>query len=119
MKNHLLHYLTASLLLGLFLATMGLAQQDSIYEKCRSQNKRPAPWCYQEEVKATGNPDLCDNILKYWPTANGVHGQCFYELAIQTKNCDLCKRIKNAAIRKMCTLDVCKKKSSTTKRGKK
>lgn len=106
----ILTHLAALLVLGWFLAGMASAQQDPIYDKCTAQTDNPAPWCYQEAVKAIGNPDLCENILKYWPTADGVHGQCFYELARQTKDCNLCKRIKNDAIRKMCNLDGCKKK---------
>ena len=100
--------LTASLLLLLLPAAILSAQDDPIYEKCISQSDNPAPWCYQEEVKRAGDPDLCENILKYWPKADGVHGQCYYELAIQNKDCELCKRIKDEQIRKMCELDACK-----------
>lgn len=102
-------HLAGLLALGLSLAGTAAAGQDTIYDKCKAQTDNPAPWCYQQEVKLIRDPDLCDNILKYWPTADGVHGQCFYELARQQKNCSLCKRIKHNAIRKMCTLDVCKK----------
>jgi len=86
------------------------AESDPIYEKCISQKDDPAPWCYQMEVEKIGDPDLCDNILNYWPTADGVHGQCLYQLALKNKDCSLCNRIKKADIRKMCILDVCKVK---------
>lgn len=101
-------YLAGSILLGLFLARMLFAEEDPIYDKCTSQTDNPAPWCYLDEVKAIGDPALCENILKYWPTAVGVHGQCYYELAIQTKDCELCNRIKKDDIRRMCKLDACK-----------
>ena len=100
--------LAASLLLLIPPATLLCEEDDPIYEKCISQSDDPAPWCYQQEVKSIGNPDLCENILKYWPKADGVHGQCYYELAIQNKDCELCKSIKNEQIRKMCELDACK-----------
>jgi len=100
--------LAASLLLLILPATMLGAEDDPIYEKCIFQTDDPAPWCYQQEAKSIGDPDLCENILKYWPKADGVHGQCYYELAIQNKDCELCKRIKDEQIRKMCELDVCK-----------
>lgn len=100
--------LAASLLFLLLPVAMLCAQDDPIYEKCISQTDDPAPWCYQQEVKRIGEPDLCENILKYWPKADGVHGQCYYELAIQNKDCELCKRIIDEQIRKMCELDACK-----------
>jgi len=100
--------LAATCLLLILPANLLCAEDDPIYEKCISQSDNPAPWCYQEEVKRAGDPDLCENILTYWPKADGVHGQCYYELAIQNKDCELCKRIKNEQIRKMCELDACK-----------
>jgi len=101
-------YSIALMVSVIFLGSMLFAQEDSIYDKCTSQMDNPAPWCYLDEVKAIGDPTLCENILKYWPTAVGVHGQCYYELAIQTKDCELCNRIKKDDIRRMCKLDVCK-----------
>lgn len=98
---------TALLMLSLP-ATMLFAEDDAIYEKCMSQRDDPAPWCYQQEVERSGDPDLCENILEYWPRAEGVHGQCYYQLAVQKKDCELCKRIKDKDIRRMCELDVCK-----------
>lgn len=80
---------------------------DPIYEKCISQKENPGPWCYLEEVKKKGDPDLCKNIIKYWPKAKGVCGQCYYELARKKMDCELCKRIKDKDIKKMCELDVC------------
>ena len=100
--------LLASMLLTLFQTTVLFAEEDPIYEKCISQMNTPAPWCYQEEVEKTGNPALCENILKYWPKADGVHGQCYYQLAIQNKDCELCMKIKKRDIKKMCELDACK-----------
>lgn len=100
--------LATTWLLLILPATMVCAEDDPIYEKCISQSDDPAPWCYQLEVKRIGDPDLCENILTYWPKAGGVHGQCYYELAIQNKDCELCKRIKDEQIRKMCELDACK-----------
>lgn len=101
----------ACLLLGVSLPIVTVsAEEDPIHEKCTSQQDRPAPWCYQEEVEQIGDPDLCENILDYWPTANGVHGWCFYRLALKNKDCSLCNRIKKADIRKMCIRDVCKSK---------
>lgn len=101
-------YLAISLLLLLLPTIIIFAEDDPIYEKCVSQSDDPAPWCYQQEVKRIGDPDLCENILKYWPKADGVHGQCYYELAIRNKDCELCNRIKDQQIRKMCELDACK-----------
>ena len=98
----------AGLLLMVLPATLLCAQEDPIYEKCVSQSDNPAPWCYQQEVERIGDPDLCENILTYWPKAQGVHGQCYYQIAIQNKDCELCKRIKDAQLRKMCELDACK-----------
>ncbi len=82
--------------------------EDLIYKKCMSQTDDPGPWCYQREVKKVGDPSLCDNILKYWPKAGGVSGQCYYELARKKMDCELCKRIKEKDIKRMCELDVCK-----------
>ena len=83
-----------------------LAESDSIYDKCKDQPREP--WCYQEEVERIGDPDLCENILEYWPKADGVHGWCFYRLALKNKDCSLCDRIQKGDIRKLCILDVCK-----------
>ena len=82
------------------------ADSDSIYEKCRDQPREP--WCYQKEVERIGDADLCENILKYWPKADGVHGWCFYRLALKQKDCSLCDRIQKEDIRKLCILEVCK-----------
>jgi hypothetical protein len=83
-------------------------EEDPIYKKCMTQKDNPAPWCYLEEVKKNGNASLCENITKYWPRATGVRGQCYYELARKKMNCELCKRIRDKDIKKMCELDVCK-----------
>ena len=80
---------------------------DPIHDKCMNQTDDPPPWCYQMTVEKIGNPALCENILKYWPKADGVHGVCYYHLAMKQKNCALCDLIRNADIRKMCKLDVC------------
>ena len=84
------------------------AQDDPIYVKCVQQTDNPPPWCYQMTVEQLGDPTLCENILKYWPRADGVHGVCYYNLAMKQKACGLCDRIRNADIKKMCRLDVCK-----------
>lgn len=84
------------------------AESDVIYEKCTKQQADPAPWCYQMEVERIGDPDLCENILEYWPKADGVHGWCFYRLALKQKDCSLCDRIQKEDIRKLCILEVCK-----------
>ena len=101
-------YPAASMLLVLFLSTALFAQEDPIYEKCTAQTKAPAPWCYQEEVEKIGDPNLCENILKYWPKADGVHGWCYYRLALVQKDCELCNRIATPDIKRMCKLDACK-----------
>ena len=92
----------------LIAGTAVYAEDDPIYEQCRSQTDRPGPWCYQEEVETIGDPDQCENILRYWPKAKGVHGWCYYRLAIIQKNCDLCNRIGAPDIKKTCRLDACK-----------
>lgn len=75
--------LTVALLLAS--GTLVLCGEDPIKEKCKDD-----PWCYQQEVEKIGDPDLCENILKYWPKADGVHGWCFYRLALKQKDCSLC-----------------------------
>jgi len=87
-------FLPLALLLLLFLAApTASAEEDPLYEMCQAQTDRPGPWCYQEEVEKIGDPDLCENILKYWPRAIGVHGWCYYRLAFLHKDCTLCDRI--------------------------
>jgi hypothetical protein len=101
-------FLPLVLLLLVFSATLiASAEEDPIYEKCQVRTDRPRPWCYQEEVEKIGDPDLCENILKYWPKADGVHGWCYYQLAMKNKDCSLCERIRTADIKKMCRKDVC------------
>ena len=98
-------------ILILFMISMSkvpVSKEDPIYKKCTSQTEHPGPWCYQEEVKKIGDPALCENIIKYWPKATGVRGQCYYELARKKMDCELCERIKDKDIKKMCELDVCK-----------
>jgi hypothetical protein len=82
------------------------SENDSLYETCKDRPR--GPWCYQEAVEQLNQPDLCENILKYWPKADGVHGWCYYQLALKNKECALCDRIKKADIKKMCRLDACK-----------
>ena len=93
------------MLMVLLVGTALYAEEDPIYERCRSQTDRPGPWCYQEAVEKTGNPDQCENILRYWPKAAGVHGWCYYRLAIIQNNCSLCDRIHKADIKRTCRLD--------------
>ena len=87
---------------------VALAEEDSIYGQCIDQTDDPPPWCYQMTVERVGDPALCENILKYWPRADGVHGVCYYNLARKRKECALCDLIRDADIKKMCRLDVCK-----------
>ena len=83
-----------------------LSENDAIYETCKDNPR--GPWCYQETVEQLNEPDLCENILTYWPKADGVHGVCYYHLALKNKDCALCDRIHKADIKRMCRLDVCK-----------
>jgi len=91
-----------------FLFALAFADEDLIYKKCTGQSEEPAPWCYQREVEKIAEPDLCENILKYWPVANGVHGWCYYRIALKQKDCSLCKRIRKKDIRKLCIDEVCR-----------
>ena len=100
--------LALAILVVLAAATTFHAEEDPIYAMCQSQTDRPGPWCYQEEVERIGDPDLCENILTYWPKADGVHGWCYYRLALLQKDCKLCDRIKKQDIKRTCKLDVCK-----------
>lgn len=101
-------FLATSMLFTFVPATLLFGEEDLFYVKCISQMDTPAPWCYQEEVEKNGDSTLCENILKYWPTADGVHGHCYYQLAIKNKDCELCIQIKKKDIREMCELDACK-----------
>ena len=91
---------------SIMISALCFAEDDPIYEKCKDQPR--GPWCYQETVEKLGKPELCENILKFWPKADGVHDWCYYQLAMKQKDCSLCKKIKKADIKKMCKLDVCK-----------
>jgi hypothetical protein len=82
------------------------AEDDIFYLECKDHPR--GPWCYQEAVEQRNQPELCENILKYWPRADGVHGWCYYQLAMKNKDCSLCDKIRKADIKKMCRLDVCK-----------
>jgi len=106
MKNRLTFLLVLS---GFLLfSNQVFSESDPIYEKCTNQQTDPAPWCYQMEVERIGDPDLCENILQYWPKADGVHGWCFFRIALKNKDCTLCNRIQKGDIRKLCVLEVCK-----------
>ena len=94
-------------LMVLFSATALPAGEDPIYDMCQSQSERPGPWCYQEAVEQRNQPELCENILKYWPRADGVHGWCYYQLAMKNKDCSLCDKIHKADIKTMCKRDLC------------
>jgi hypothetical protein len=91
--------------LAMIAAAMAQDDQDEIYQACKDHPR--GPWCYQEAVEQRNQPELCDNILKYWPKADGVHGWCCYQLAMKNKDCGLCERIRKADINKMCRRDVC------------
>ena len=106
MKNRLTFVLV---LFGFLLfSNQVFSESDPIYEKCTNQQKDPAPWCYQMEVERIGDPDLCENILRYWPKARGVYGWCFFRIALKNKDCSLCDRIQKKDIHKLCILEVCK-----------
>ena len=79
---------------------------DPLYEKCKDLPRNA--WCYEEAVEARNEPAMCENIIKYWPRAEGVHGWCYYQLAMKNKDCSLCGKIHKGDIRTMCTRDVCK-----------
>jgi hypothetical protein len=100
---------SATLLLWvLTAAAAAIAQddQDEIFKACKDHPR--GPWCYQETVEQLNQPELCEKILKYWPKADGVHGWCYYQLAMKNKDCRLCDRIHTADIKRMCRRDVCK-----------
>jgi hypothetical protein len=103
MKKRLI--LVIALVSIILMLTQVLAESDPIYQKCRD-HPRDA-WCYEEEVERIGDPELCENILVYWPVADGVHGWCLYRLALKKKDCSLCDRIKKADIRKLCIEEMC------------
>ncbi len=100
--------ITASIMIALsFPGATALAEEDALFERCKDAPR--APWCYEEEVVAQRQPDRCEHITKHWgKAALGVEGYCFYEIAVQTRDCSLCKRIKKGDIRKTCKLDACK-----------
>ena len=98
-------FLALAMLLVLLAASTFHPEEDPIYDMCQAQTDRPGPWCYQEEVERVGDPDLCENILTYWPKAIGVHGWCYYRLALLHKDCTLCDRIRKDDIKKTCRLD--------------
>ncbi|WP_319406571.1 hypothetical protein [uncultured Desulfosarcina sp.] len=78
---------------------------DALYETCKDHPR--GPWCYQEALEQRNQPELCEKILEYWPKADGVHGWCYYQLAMKNKDCSLCERIRTADIKNMCRKDVC------------
>ena len=87
-------------------AAMAQDDHDGIYTACKDHPR--GPWCYQENVEQHNQPELCENILKYWPRADGVHGWCYYQLAMKNRDCSLCERVHKADIKRMCRRDVCK-----------
>ena len=100
--------ITVSIMIALSLSgAIAFAEEDTLFERCKDDPR--APWCYEEEVVAQRQPDRCENITKHWgKAAMGVEGYCFYEIAVKTRDCSLCKRIKKGDIRKTCKLDACK-----------
>ncbi len=80
--------------------------KDTIYINCKNEPR--APWCYQEAVEELGDSALCENILKYWPTAKGVHGWCYYRLAVLLNDCSLCDQVKKQDIKRTCLKDACR-----------
>ena len=87
-------------------AAMAQDGTDELFEQCKDHPR--GPWCYQEALAQRNQPELCENILKYWPRADGVHGWCYYQLAMKNKDCNLCDRIHAADIKRMCRMDVCR-----------
>lgn len=112
LKNSLwriyLIFLISLIFLIIPMGTLSCDEEDPIYKKCMAQKDDPGPWCYMEEVKKNGDASLCENITKYWPKATGVRAQCYYELARKKMDCELCKKIRDKDIKKMCELDVCR-----------
>lgn len=101
------YWLILILIFTLFVLPKGdaFSENDALYETCKDHPR--GPWCYQEAVEQHNQPELCENILKYWPKADGVHGWCYYQLAMKNKDCKLCERIRKADIKTMCRRDVC------------
>lgn len=93
--------------------------EEAIHAACL-QDERP-PWCFQEKVVAMQKPELCANITRYWgANAGGVEGYCYYEIAKKTRDCSLCKKIKDRRMRrKLCDRDVCHKKTGRSSRSTK
>lgn len=81
-------------------------------------DKRP-PWCYEEKIVAMQKPEFCANISRYWGAkAGSVEGYCYYEIARKTKDCSLCKKIKNGRMRhNLCDRDVCRKNTGRSSRS--
>ncbi|SMC25967.1 hypothetical protein SAMN02746041_02477 [Desulfacinum hydrothermale DSM 13146] len=84
----------------------GAQTDDPIYVQCRDEVR--APWCYQEAVEKREEPELCENILRYWPNAAGVHGWCYYRLAWKKRDCSLCKPIVHDQVKALCRREVCR-----------
>ena len=82
-------------------------------------NDKRAPWCYEEKIVAMQKPELCANISRYWGAkAGGVEGYCYYEIAKQTRDCSLCKEIKDRRMRQnLCHRDVCRKNTGRSSRS--
>ena len=100
-------FMVSIMMAFLLINATAVAGEDALYERCKDDPR--APWCYEEEVVAQQQPDRCENITKHWgKAALGVEGYCLYEIAIKTRDCSLCKRIKKGDIRKTCRLDACK-----------
>ena len=107
MKKRICFFLVLSCgILVMAMASVSQSADDVLYEKCK--DKPRGPWCYQEAVEILMEPNRCENILKFWPKAVGVHGWCYYQIGLKTKNCKLCDRIKKGDIKSMCKKDVCK-----------
>lgn len=101
---------TPHVLLGMEKSAEATPVRDTdLYNACK-EDKR-APWCYEEKVVDMRKPELCANITKHWgDNAGGVEGYCYYEIAKKTKDCSLCKKIKDSQIRNnLCIRDVCRK----------
>ncbi len=108
LKMRLIIVLMLTMATIMSLAMPTLCSDDPIYDRCMSATDDPPPWCYQIEVEKIGDPKLCDNILTYWPKADGVHGWCYYRLGLKQKDCTLCNAIQKSDIKVMCRRDVCR-----------
>lgn len=76
---------------------------DPIKEECGDN-----PWCYVDALVEIGDPDRCEDVLQYWDDQDGgMVGECYFQIAQNTGDCDLCERIEKADLRDSCREYVC------------